>query len=391
MDQPPNHYRLLAIELLEEDVDVISNAADRQMGFLRSCQTGQRTNDAQRLLSEIAVAKACLLDAAKKAEYDDGLISDVLLSGESPSIEPPPLPADVPQEQPSKKPFEFRRPAELGLDDYEILGQLDQSQTGGVFHAKHLPTNRAVALKIVSYQASQSDYLIARFHRKVKILSRLDHPNLVKLLEAGQSGHTYYLATEYVDGPNLAVLAQQTGPMPVAYGVNYTMQAAAGLAFAHRLGVFHRNIKPANLMVNRNSGVIKVVGLGLAKISEQFSGISITEKLTDPGVGLGSADYIAPEQITDPSRVSHRADIYGLGYTMFRLLTGRPPYTSKSAVLKMQGHVDGPIPSLQQLRPDIPETLEAIYQRMVAKRPEERWNSMDDVFQMLQSVPTQNG
>ena len=126
---------------------------------------------------------------------------------------------------------------------------------------------RVVAIKILSQEAAMSPERLERFHRKVKILAQLSHPNLVAAYEAGERDGIYYLAMEYVDGQNLMALLREHGPPPVPFAVGYIAQAAAGLGYAHAHGVFHRNIKPSNLMVSRE-GVVKVIGLGLAWIGE---------------------------------------------------------------------------------------------------------------------------
>lgn len=381
-DQPPNHYRLLGIELLEDNLDVISNAADRQMAFLRQFQSGTRVKEAQQLLNEISSARTCLLNPQHKAAYDANFVDElpdieIIEEDATPEPEPPQRLSEItaPSQSTGQKTF----------GDYVIVRKLDASRTGGVFKAQHRLMGKTVALKVLSAQAVQSAELMRRFRRKVKILARLNHPNLVKILSAGQRGQVPYLVLEFIDGQNLSDLISSVGPLSVAHAVNYTMQAASGLAYAHSQGIYHRNVKPANLMVSQR-GVITIIGLGLAKMNEVFSGSSIAEQLTAPGVAMGTCDYMAPEQFVSATAVDHRADIYSLGCTLYTLLTGEHVYPVKSPVKKALAHRGQPIPPLSTKRDDVTPQLDFVYQRMLAKQPEERFQSMQDVFDALQSV-----
>ncbi len=393
-DQPPNHYRLLGIELLEENADVIAISADRQMGFLRTFQTGRHSADSQRLLSEIATARRCLLDAAAKAAYDEQLVGgsddvsfdsiddlpEVELIDDDPSAIvplPPPGPPPAPQ-----------RDAELGtVGNYQMLRGLDKSKSGAVFKARHLKMDRVVAVKILSQHATESEQLHGRFRRKVKILGRLSHPNLIAIHNAGDFKGRPYMEMEYIDGRNLAQLIADVGPLPIEHAVNYTRQAAAGLALAHDNGVYHRNVKPSNLLVENATGVIKVIGLGLARMTGPLADEnSFQQMLTTPGMAMGTLDYMAPEQYTNASGVDHRADIYSLGCTLYTLLAGAPPYPVKSPMKKLLAHRDAPIPPLATANSVVSAALETAYQKMMAKKPEDRFQSMNDVTASLAVV-----
>jgi serine/threonine protein kinase len=235
----------------------------------------------------------------------------------------------------------------------------------------------------------QSERVVARFRRKVRILARINHPNFVAAFDAGERDGAHFLVMEFVDGRELAALTAQFHPLPVEYVVSYISQAAAGLACAHVHQVCHRNIKPRNLLVDRQ-GVVKVIGLGLAK--DDLHGDEIGEhRLTRPGSMLGTLDYMAPEQIADSASVDHRADIYGLGCTLYVVLTGHLLYREKSPLNKALAHRQAPIPQIRGRRPDVPDGLQQIFETMVAKAPEDRFQSMEEVIAALHGVQKELG
>ena len=244
-----------------------------------------------------------------------------------------------------------------------------------------------VALKTLSPEATRSSEHVKRFRRKAKILARLDHPNLVTAYDAGERDGTHYLIMEYVDGQDLASLVRQYGPLPVGHAVNYVRQAAAGLGCAHAEGIYHRNVKPSNLLVDKQ-GVIKVIGLRLARVDVGVlsADASMGPELTASGRVMGTADYMAPEQAVDSRQVDHRADVYALGCTLCALLTGHPPYPARSPAKKIAAHRDHPIPSLRALRPEVSTALDAVFQKMLAKRREDRQQSMNEVIAALQGT-----
>ncbi|MGD0899868.1 MAG: protein kinase [Thermoguttaceae bacterium] len=271
--------------------------------------------------------------------------------------------------------------------DYILLELLAESRTGKIFKAQHRAMGRLAALKLFSQQAEAMPQLLERFERKIKILARLSHPNLVAAQAAGEHAGTRYLAMEYVDGKDLASTVRQQGPPTVEEAVGYLLQAASGLGYAHAQGVYHRNVKPSNLMLDRQ-GVVKVVGFGLAHVEagapadREGAGVELTAQHQT----LGSQSYIAPEQIGDAAHADQRADIYSLGCTLHMLLTGRPPYAGKSAMQQFLAHRGSPIPSLRAVRPDMPDALDAVFQKMLAKRPEDRYQSMDEVIGALRGA-----
>lgn len=390
-EQPPNLYRLLGLSLFESNPEVIQHAADQRMGHLRSFQTSRYAAASQKLLNEVAAARLCLLNARRKAAYDARLRKKLAEAGgpESP-IAPsvaPALPADVPAApQPGAPGPEGPVPDGSMLGEYLLLDQLGSSRSGPVFKAQHRTMGRVVAIKLLSQSRATREKL-ERFRRKVKVLGRLNHPNLVAAFDAGQREGIHYLIMEYVDGQDLRTLVQQQGPLPVERALDYVAQAAAGLGYAHAHGVFHRNVKPSNLLVDQR-GVVKVIGLGLARITPGplAPDESLNEEITRHGRVLGTAEYMAPEQALDSHHVDARADIYSLGCVLYTLLAGHPPYPARTPREQILAHRESPIPLLQAERIDIPPALDAILQKMLAKNPDDRYASMDDVIAALRAV-----
>ena len=213
---------------------------------------------------------------------------------------------------------EVRVPPRIG--PYDILGRLGRGGMGTVYRARHRELDKVVAVKVLS-AASASPQAVARFRTEMKAVGRLDHPNIVAAHDAGQAGETLYLVTDVVEGLDLGHLVERVGPLAVADACELARQAAGGLRHAHDRGLIHRDVKPANLMLARG-GVVKVLDLGLARVR----GAAVGDGETASGMLLGTPDYVAPEQIGRGRTADARADVYGLGATLYFLLAGVPPF-----------------------------------------------------------------
>jgi len=275
-------------------------------------------------------------------------------------------------------------PGGVFLDQYVLLELLNDSRRGAIYKAKHRLMGRTVAIKFLSDEAAASRQFTERFHRATKILALLEHPNLVRAHEAAQQGTTNYLVMEYIDGDNLQYLSKAEGPLPIPKAIDYALQAAAGLAYAHDQGVIHRNIKPSKL-VRDGQGVIKIVGFGLAQIEKEGALGDEAESLTIQGQVLGSYEYMAPEQAANSKNADQRSDIYSLGCTLHALLTSRPPYEGKGPTMQIVAHSTKPVPSLRVARPEVPEALDRVFAKMLAKNPDERFTSMQEVIRELKA------
>jgi serine/threonine protein kinase len=274
---------------------------------------------------------------------------------------------------------------------YEILGLLGKGGMGVVYKARNLKMNRLVAIKVLPPLKPQDPSATARFEREMKAAARLIHPNIVHAYDADEADGKHFLVMEYLEGMDLKALVKTQGPLSVTNAVRYIVQAARGLQHAHEHGITHRDVKPANLMLAKSaSGVpeqpeqtIKVLDLGLARceIADETS-----TDLTDTGMVMGTADYLAPEQAWNPREIDGRADIYSLGCSLYYLLTGKNLYDGDTVLQKVLAHREKPIPLLRDACPAAPGELEKVFEKMVAKRPEERFQSMTAVIGELEAV-----
>jgi len=270
----------------------------------------------------------------------------------------------------------------LLLGNYLILDQLGRGGMGEVFKARHRRMKRLVAVKVLSPSVTQSEQSRRRFQREVEAAAKLVHPNIVTAFDADMHKGIHFLVMEYVDGKDLGVWLKKNGPFTVSQSMDCIIQAARGLQFAHEAGVIHRDIKPQNMLLDGN-GCIKILDMGLVSLDETEDEDS-SEDLTQNNQIMGSVDYMSPEQAEDVSSVDLRADIYGLGCTLFRLLTGKPPYPADKLIEKLVAHRQRPIPSLLDFCPDVSPELDKVFQRMIAKNREQRQASMQEVIQDLE-------
>lgn len=271
------------------------------------------------------------------------------------------------------------------LGEYQILEKLARGGMGTVYKALHTKLGREVALKVLPAGGLGSEEAIARFEREMKAVGQLDHPHIVRALDARKVGGTRFLVLEYIDGEDLSRLVRRRGPLTVAEACRLVRQAAVGLQYAHEHKLIHRDVKPSNLMRDRQ-GQLKILDLGLARfrLAEPAG-----EEMTRSGETMGTIEYMAPEQASDTHSVDVRADIYGLGCTLHYLLIGRAPYAGETAYQTLKAHHESPIPSLRAERSDVPENLDRVFQKMVAKTPAERQASMSEVIADLDACLAQ--
>ena len=270
------------------------------------------------------------------------------------------------------------------LGRYQIEAHIGTGGMGTVFLARDLQLDRDVALKVLPPEFAHDPTIVQRFRNEARAAAQLDHENIARVYDIGEDQGISYIAFEYVRGETIRDLVQKRGRLSVAETVAYALQVASALAHADARGVVHRDIKPSNIIVT-TGGRIKLVDMGLARFFEhqRLGG------LTQTGVTLGTFDYIAPEQARDPRSADIRSDIYSLGCTMFHMLTGRPPFPEGNVVQKLLQHQSEPPPDVRQLNPGVPRRLAAILRKMMAKAPEDRYQTAADLITDLIEVATE--
>ncbi len=268
----------------------------------------------------------------------------------------------------------------LVIGNYTLLEKIGAGGMGQVFKAEHRHMKRIVAVKMLPPAMLKNADVVARFSREAMTAARLNHPNIVTAFDADKVDGRHLLVMEYVEGSNLSDFVKRNGPLPVARAVDYILQTARGLEAAHAETIVHRDIKPANLLLDKN-GTVKILNMGLARIGGLAPGQA---ELTGTGAILGTVDYMAPEQAVNTKTADARADIYSLGCTLFYLLTGKPMFPADSIMAKLIAHREEPVPSLRAQRPEVPEQLDAVFAKMVAKQIDERYQAMTDVIADLQ-------
>jgi serine/threonine-protein kinase len=258
-------------------------------------------------------------------------------------------------------------PGDRRLGRYEIVAELGKGAMGTVYKANDPLLERTVALKTINVAVSAEEMAEyeARFYQEAKAAGGLNHPNIVTIYDVGKTGTLPYLAMEYLEGSELNAMLRQSKPLAPAHAVEIAAQVADGLAYAHERGVVHRDVKPANIMVVRG-GLVKIADFGVARMRSSELG-------ADRDV-VGSPRYMSPEQLLR-KRAEHRSDIFSLGVVLYEMLTGVPPFTGAdlNAIVVQIVNAEPPPPGRSVA--DLPETLDSIVMKALAKAPEDRYQS----------------
>jgi response regulator RpfG family c-di-GMP phosphodiesterase/serine/threonine protein kinase len=281
----------------------------------------------------------------------------------------------------------------LVLGHYRVLSRLGAGGMGVVFKAEHVLLRRLAAVKVLDLPEDDTDTRpLQRFFSEIRTLGTLEHPNVVAPMDAGQVAPPrqgdpilHYLAMEFVEGPDLEKMVKDHGPLAVPVACDLIRQAAAGLSAAHAKQLVHRDIKPSNIKVrplaDGTAGDapkyhVKLLDFGLAQ--------DFRRRMTEPGVLLGTLDYIAPEQAQNAHAADVRADIYGLGGVLYWCLTGQVPFPARGpAPQEIVRRMTAPPPSARAVRPEVPAELDAVLARMLAPRPDQRYATPDAVIRGL--------
>jgi eukaryotic-like serine/threonine-protein kinase len=265
------------------------------------------------------------------------------------------------------------------LGKYKLLGHLGTGGMSTVYLGEHVLMNSKRAIKVLPRSKLGNNSYLVRFRQEAKAIASLNHPNIVRAFDIDNDGDTHYLVMEYVDGHDLQTVVRKRGPLDYYHAAQYVSQAAKGLQHAHEMGLIHRDVKPANLFLTRD-GVVKVLDLGLAMYTDEAQA-SVTMEHNDKV--LGTADYLAPEQALNSHKIDPRADIYGLGCSLYYLLTGHPPFPTGSIAERIAKHQSVMPEEIRKDRPDCPGELDGICVKMMQKDRRYRYRDCTQVAEIL--------
>jgi serine/threonine protein kinase len=250
---------------------------------------------------------------------------------------------------------------------YKLIDERGSGSMATVYVGRDLETNRIYAVKVLSRQATAEKELVERFQREFELLSRLSGPHVVSPVDFGDDHGNLFIVMTYVDGHTLKHAVLTGGPFPVARAIDVTQQAASGIASAADQGIVHRDVKPQNLLLGAD-GIVKLADFGLARSHE-------SRDITVTGFFVGTPFYVAPEQVENSRRADVRADLYSLACVFFELLAGRVPYDGEHAWDVVMQHLNGPVPSICALRPELPPAYDTFLKRALAKQPADRFQT----------------
>ncbi|HBI46797.1 MAG TPA: hypothetical protein DDY78_28680 [Planctomycetales bacterium] len=286
------------------------------------------------------------------------------------------------------------RTAGFLLGQYRVLDQIGRGGMGRVFKAEHRTMRRIVALKVLAPHLLRTDRARELFLREVRAAAQLVHPNIVTAYDANEIEGRTFLVLEYVDGPNLEQLVRRQGPLPVGQACDYVRQIAIGLQCAHLLGMVHRDVKPANILVQRRGlnggdvGLVKISDFGLARLhnpnaADEFSDHPGTIMTKDNTV-MGTPDYLSPEQARSLHNTDIRSDLYSLGCTFYFLLTGQVVFPGGNTLDKLIRHGAEKAPDVRDARPETPTEVAAVVAKLLAKHPPDRYQTPAELAAALE-------
>jgi serine/threonine-protein kinase len=275
----------------------------------------------------------------------------------------------------------------LFADRYEVLGTVGKGGMGVVYRARDRQLDEVVALKVVRSEVLKEDpTLLDRFKQEIKLARRITHRNVLRTHDFGETAGTPYISMEYLEGVTLKDLLRSKGALPLGVGLRIAKQVCQGLEAAHQQGVVHRDIKPQNILILPESGDLKIMDFGIARVSEMEAGAS---GLTTAGTVMGTPDYIPPEQ-AQGNPADFRSDIYSLGVVLYEIFTGRIPFSGDTVMAVVLGHIQKPPPPPRSLNARLPAELEAIILRCLEKQPARRYQRVGDILKDLVEVSVES-
>lgn len=285
------------------------------------------------------------------------------------------------------------------LDDYKILDQVGKGQMGGVYKASH-ESGQIVALKILPASKAKNTHVLGRFQREARLLTQIDHPNVVRAFQVGESGGVYYIVMEFLEGETLDEVLERRTRLPIAEATRLMCQTLDGLQHLHERRMVHRDMKPANMMLTpvaekgkpdtTEDATLKIldIGLGREMFDEDAPEGQIETQLTQEGSVLGTPDYLAPEQAKDARTADIRADIYSVGCVLYHCLTGRPPFPETNIMAQMLKHATEKPAPLAAFVDDLPAGFQQVLDRFLAKAPAGRYQTPAEASEALRPFVT---
>lgn len=264
------------------------------------------------------------------------------------------------------------------LGDFRILRRLGRGGMGQVYLAEQLSLKRKVALKLLRPEMASNPNALQRFKAEAEAVARINHANIVQVYHIGEASNLQYMALEYVEGRNLREYLERKGPPDVLFALSIMRQVAQALHRAGEMGIIHRDIKPENILLTKK-GEVKVADFGLSRVlAEDQPALNLTQS----GITMGTPLYMSPEQV-EGKQVDSRTDIYSFGITAYHMLAGHPPFQGSTAFEVAVAHVQKEPPLLASIRPDLPPGLCAIIHKMMAKDPNQRYQTGRDLLKDL--------
>ncbi|HYL31049.1 MAG TPA: protein kinase [Gemmatimonadales bacterium] len=269
---------------------------------------------------------------------------------------------------------------------YRLLRELGGGGMSRVYLAEETALGRQVVIKVLPPELA-AGINVERFRREIQLAAKLQHPHVVPLLAAGRAGDLLFYTMPFIEGESLRAKLTREGELPVVDAVRLLRDVVDALAYAHEQGVLHRDIKPDNVLVSRNHGLVTDFGVAKA-LSEAAAGQAAPTGFTSAGVAMGTPTYMAPEQATADPTIDHRADIYSVGIMAYEMLAGHPPFAGRTPQQLLASHVNRPPEPLGTVRSSIPPDLAAVVMRCLEKRPADRWQRADELLRALEAVAT---
>ena len=277
---------------------------------------------------------------------------------------------------------------------YKVLGgvalyqKLGQGGMGAVYRGRHVRLDIDVAVKVMVPPAGippqHADDYVKRFIREARTAAKIDHPNLVRVTDVNRECGVYFLTMQFVDGESAAERLRRKGPLAEAEAIQIVLGAAEGLAKAHQAGIVHRDVKPDNIMIDRE-GAVKIADLGLAKAFHQGEDDSDTSLLTQTQQAMGTPSYMPPEQFVSARDVGPPGDVWSLGVSLFELITGQLPWTGTSVFVVGQKITGEPLPQIKSLRPDVSEGVCVLIERATQKNQNDRYAHCGEMTEVLRA------